>query len=346
LNDAALFVTGAQRSGTTLLEKLLGAQDEISMLSQPFPLLFAEVKRQFLGGAQAYPLGHLFRESRYRPEELAAFLRAWRTSAAELEPLFVTMEDFSGQYTRFTPEERRRAFTEIGAGHDFADVVALLTRSLARRDAEWFGSKETICEEYVPFLLDRGFRCALIVRDPRDQLASLNHGRGRDFGGMTKPTLFNVRQWRKSTAIAVAMDGRPHFARCRYEDLVTDPATVLRQVASSLGLGPVQAPEELHDSDGNVWRGNSSHGEHLGVGTSSVGTHRRLLPEGVAAFVEATCLPELQQLGYETSMTPADAIRTIETFVEPYGIDRPGLESEAMTLENARLEIERLEALS
>jgi Sulfotransferase family len=43
-----LFVTGMQRSGTTLLEKLLHAHPELSVLSQPFPLLFVEVKRAFL----------------------------------------------------------------------------------------------------------------------------------------------------------------------------------------------------------------------------------------------------------------------------------------------------------
>ena len=68
MTDDALFVTGAQRSGTTLLEKVLASQPGISMLSQPFPLLFVEVKRAFLrslGNDDPYPLGHLFRERRY-----------------------------------------------------------------------------------------------------------------------------------------------------------------------------------------------------------------------------------------------------------------------------------------
>jgi hypothetical protein len=343
VNHGALFVTGAQRSGTTLLEKLLGAQHAISMLSQPFPLLFAEVKRQFLGGAEPYPLGHLFPSPPYTPEKFAAFLRAWRTTAEELELLFARMESYSGQYTRFTPEQRSHAFAQITAEHDFADVVRVLDRSLARKEAAWFGSKETICEEYVPHLLARGFRCAIILRDPRDLLASLNHGRGREFGGELKPTLFNVRSWRKSVAFALAMETDPGFARCRYEDLVADPAAELSRVASALGLGAVAVSGEIRDAEGEVWPGNSSHGAHRGVGTSSVGAHRDVLPREVAAFVEATCLPELQRLGYPTSMTRTDAVRAIETFAEPYTITRTGMERDAVTPANACLEIERLE---
>lgn len=341
-----LFVTGAQRSGTTLLEKLLGAQDAVSMLSQPFPLLFAEVKRRFLGGDDPYPLGHLFRETRYEREAFGSFLREWRTSAGELEAIFARMESYSGQYTRFSPGQRAQAFAQITDDHDFGDVVRVLDHSLARKHAQWSGSKETICEEYVPPLLDRGFRCAIIVRDPRDLLASLNYGRGREFGGELKPTLFNVRSWRKSVAVALAMSEHPSFIRCRYEDLVADPAQELAGVARALGLGSVNVPGDIRDADGDVWRGNSSHAERRGIDTSSVGIHGDVLPREVAAFVEATCLPELQRLGYLTQMSRADAVRAIETFVEPYTITRAGMEGDAMTPANVVLEIERLERVT
>jgi hypothetical protein len=346
LTDRALFVTGAQRSGTTLLEKLLGAQDTVSMLSQPFPLLFAEVKRQFAGGNDPYPLGHLFLESRYEPGAFATFLRVWHTTAEELAPLFASMVGFSGQYTRFTAEQCCGAFAGVRSEHDFADVVHVLARSLAQKDAAWFGSKETTCEEYVPPLLDRGFRCAIILRDPRDLLTSLNYGRGREFGGELKPTLFNVRSWRKSVAFALALEGHPRFVRCRYEDLVTDPEGELGRVAQALGLGTVMLPDEIRDADGQAWPGNSSHAEHRGIERTSVGIHRGLLAPEVAAFVEATCLPELHRLGYPTTMKRADAVRVIERFIDPYPIARSGMEGDGTTPANAALEIERLQRAS
>lgn len=345
--DRTIFVTGMQRSGTTLLEKLLGAQAAIAVLSQPFPMLFTQVKRMFLGSEERYPLGHLFLESRYDPESLATFLRSWRTSADELEPLFTRMETFSGQYTRFSAAQRRDAFSRISATDDFARVVSSLDRSLAGKAAEWVGSKETLCEEYVPPLLDRGFRCAIILRDPRDVVASLNHGKGKQFGGEVKPILFNIRNWRKSVAVALAMDGHPRFSWCRYEDLVSDPAAELERLAARFGLTSVTLPHEIRDEASDVWRGNSSYGEHTGVGTASVARYREMLrPAEVAEFIEATCLAELQRLEYATSITRTDAIAIIQQFCEPYPSPRDGLEGDVITPHNRRIEVQRLERVT
>ena len=43
-----LLVTGMGRSGTTLLDKLLTSHADIDVLSQPFPLVFVDTKKQFL----------------------------------------------------------------------------------------------------------------------------------------------------------------------------------------------------------------------------------------------------------------------------------------------------------
>jgi len=342
-----VLVTGAQRSGTTLLEKLLGAQPRVSMLSQPFPLLFTETKRAFLGDGDPYPLGHLFLDARSDSGAFARFLHNWRTSGTKLEALFARMQNFSGQYTRFEVAQLDAAFSAITADDDFAAVVGRLDQSLARkRDAQWFGSKETICEEYVPPLLDRGFHCAIILRDPRDVVASLNHGRGREFGGDLKPTLFNIRSWRKSVAVALAMSAHPHFHFCHYEDLVADPKRELDRFATAFGTGGTVVPDELPSDDGAPWSGNSSHGEHHGIGTTSVAMWRQVLPPEVAALIEAACLPELQVLGYETSITRAEAGRVIERFREPYTITRTGMESDMYSAANAAVEIERLERVS
>lgn len=348
--EATLFLTGAQRSGTTLLEKLLGAQQRVSMLSQPFPLLFSHVKRAFLGGEDRYPLGHLFLESRYSAGDFGRFLAAWRTSRGELESLFARMESYSGQYTRFARAQLDDAIDHIPEDADFADVLSTLDRFLAsKHSATWFGSKETTCEEYVPPLLARGVRCAIILRDPRDIVASLNHGRGREFGGDLKPTLFNVRAWRKSVAVALAMQEQPRFHWCRYEDLVADPARELIRLAAALGLGDLDATRdfaEIREADGQVWRGNSSHGELHGVAASSIAAWREILPPDAAEIIEAACLPELQLLGYETTLSRTAARQVLERLHEPYTITRIGMQADAATPENARLEIERLDRVA
>lgn len=337
----ALFITGAQRSGTTLLEKLIDDLPEVSILSQPFPLLYVAVKRQFLQslgvGDVAYPLGHLFREERYRGPLLAEFLARWRTSPAALRPIFEEMQEYSGQYTRFERDQLEGAFAVIEDDEDFAAVVRKLTCTLRTKEsASFFGSKETTCEEFVPALIERGFRCMLIVRDPRDVLASLNHGRGATFAGSPKPTLFNLRSWRKSVAYAFALDGHARFQWCRYEDLVRDPEGVVRRIATALGL-PDPVRTGLRD-----WRGNSSHSELHGISESPVGNYRKVLAPEVQQFAEAACLPELKALGYETSLRTDDATVILRELAEPYTITREGMQADRADANNARMEIERL----
>ncbi len=345
--DDALFFTGAQRSGSTLLEKLVGAQPFVSMLSQPFPLLFVEVKRAFFRSRgiadDPYPLGHLFRETRYRQSDLRDFLRNWRCDRALLERVFEQMRDYSGQYTKFASDHLRAAFDRITPDHDLTDVVGRLDHALTQNEsARWYGSKETICEEFVPFLLDRGFRCAIIIRDPRDMVASLNSGRGYEFGGSIKPTLNNVRTWRKSVAFALAMDAIPRFHWCRYEDLASRPGAALSDLGARLGI-EISARDLEQDLD---WRGNSSYGDQKGINTSSIGAYKHSLAPEVAAMIEATCLPELRLLGYETTLAPAEAAQTIERFDEPYAITRSGMEGDAATTANAETEMRRLQLVT
>ncbi|MBV8516045.1 MAG: sulfotransferase [Acidobacteria bacterium] len=350
--DGAVFVSGAQRSGTTLLEKLLGMQPQVSMLSQPFPFLFVETKRAFLGtlddgGGDSYPLGHLFHERRYTAAGFAAFLASWRTNAETLAAQFAAMRSYSGQYARFDTETVGTALASLPRDSDFAAVISSLARALAPDpSAPFCGLKETVSEEYMPALCSRGFRCAIIIRDPRDVLASLNHGRGREFGGELKPTLFNIRNWRKSVAIALSLESEPRFHWCRYEDLVDDPSAELARLGDRLELGTMQAREELVDADGQRWRGNSSFADHDGVSGASVSRYRDTLPDDVARYVEAACLPELRLLGYESSLGDTDATRVLRAFREPYTIVRAGFDDDAATPANAAREIERLERVS
>ncbi len=347
-----LFVTGMQRSGTTLLEKLLCNHPRISILSQPFPLLFVEVKRRFLrllGEADApYPLGDLFLEASYDEEGLHGFLAGLTLGAPDLRALFEEMAHFSGQYTRFAPERREEVLGRLAPG-DLASILAQLYRSLAHRPgADWFGGKETLWEELLPFLLERGFTCLLILRDPRGVLASLNHGRGLEHGGRLKPTLFNVRNWRKSAAFALHLESHSRFLCLRYEDLIASPRESLDRIAALLGVEPFA--EELFVSgirgqDGQLWEGNSSHRAQRGIDPSSADLHREVLPPEVARYVEATCWPELRCLGYPVYLGWAEAPEVIRGFADPYEVTRPELRGYVTDPARADEELRRCELL-
>jgi hypothetical protein len=347
---AVLFVTGMQRSGTTLLDKLLSCHHQISLASQAFPFLFVEAKRELfrcLGmEAPPYPLGPLFRERRYVAADLAQHLARWRIDAAALRTIFETMSGYSGQYTQVEPRDVDRAI-ERAAGGDLAAISAALYWSICE-DVPVVGGKETLCEEFLPYFLDQGYLGAIILRDPREVLASLNHGRGRDFAGRFKPTLYNLRNWRKSVAFALHLERDPRFAWIRYEDLTARPVTALNRMARVLGVDPFTDDlfaTGIRGRDGRQWTGNSSHGLQTGIDSTAVGTRQALLPEGLAQAVEAICYPELKYLGYPVSLEWKDVPDVIRGFEDPYPHERESLAEYRDTAAEVTHEIKRVELL-
>lgn len=344
-----LLVSGYLRSGTTLIANILAQDDDVSMLQQPFPLLFVEAKRRFLrdelADAPIYPLAHLFGESRYSNDDLARYLSRWRLKRAELAAIFESMDGYEGQWTRFTADRIAAALATLPTEGGFPALVRQLLHRLAVRPrARWFGCKEVACEELFPLFLEHGFRCLLVLRDPRDVVASLNYG--LRLGGARRPTLFTIRAWRKSVAFALTCEPSRRFSWFRYEDLAADPQSVIDDVTAMLDLDRSGFDfTRLVDATGAEWTGNSSHRRHSGVSAASIGAFQDLLPPEVSAFIEAACLPELQLLGYQTSLSDAEARRVIRGFRDPYQT-RPGLEHDEAGPANALLELERLERVA
>lgn len=342
-----------QRSGTTLLGRLLDGHPALSILSQPFPFVFLQAKRDFLralgDGDCRYPLDPLFLEARFTPDDFARFLSGYRLGADTLGRVFAEMAGFDGQSTRPDPDALARALARLEPS-DFHGTIRQLYRALSPAPEAWcFGGKETICEEFLPHLLERGARCVVIVRDPRDVLASLHHGRGREFAGRPKPTLFVARHWRKSVAFALHLEAHPGFAWLRYEDLVARPLACLNGLAARFGLEPFtesMLAAALSDGAGGMWPGNSSHTRHRGIGRDSVAGYRKFLPPEVVACVETICYPELRCLGYPVPVNARDLPGSILGFREPNEIEREGLESYATDPAYRRAEIRRLELLA
>lgn len=296
------FITGFLRSGTTLVEKLVHALPGACVGPQPFPFLYHDAKRAFLrargAGDERYPLGSLFREERYRPEDFHAFLRSHRLTPEATAASFAAMRGYSGWKLPALAEHAG----QLGEG-SFAEVYRKLCDRLpgilGGKASRLLGAKEVFCEEFIPYFLGEGVSVILVLRDVRDVLTSLKFGSGATYANREMSVLHIVRQWRKSVAFALELSGRPGFEAVRYEELVARPRAWLDALAGRWGM-PAAAPgavEHLRDQEGREWQSNSSFAPARGVSRDSVGRFAGHLPAAWLAAVEWLCAPEMKVLG-------------------------------------------------
>ena len=325
------FITGFLRSGTTLVEKLVHALPGACVGSQPFPFLYYDVKRAFLrerGIDDArYPLGHLFGEDRYRPEDFVAFLSGYRLTRESVAASFAAMRGYNGWQLPAMAERAR----DVHEG-SFAEVYRALCDGLpsilGREASRLLGAKEVFCEEYVPYFLGEGISVVLVLRDVRDVLASLKFGRGANYGDPDLPLLHIVRQWRKSVAFALEFAGLPGFQVVRYERLVASSQREFDQLARDLGSPPAApgAFDSLRDQNGRSWEGNSSFAPMQGISRDAVGRYASTLPATWLAAVESLCGPEMAAIGLDPTEVSggADMAETLERVAKETSLVGPG----------------------
>ncbi len=347
-----LLITGMPRSGTTLLDKLLSSHQQACVFSQPLPLLYVRIKEAFSQkSGNAFPLGELFGEEFEDPEAFEAFLETYRLRPSWFGTVLQEMIPYAGQYTK-----PRDPFSGLSGCReepleDCVDryLTTLLGEEISPGDRpSVLGSKETFCEEYIPYLLGHGVQVLMILRDPRDVLTSLNHGRGRHFTGPPKPDLWNLRQWRKSVAFALAHQERCGFLAVRFEDLVRDPNPVMNRITDWLGLSPL-APEVLHGDirlpTGEVWKSNSSHRSATRLNSEAIGRYREHLKPEKSAFIQAICRTEMETLGYGADLPEAEALAVLHDHRETDPLERPELKSRLWSSQRLEEEIERYRIL-
>jgi hypothetical protein len=321
---ASLFITGCYRSGTTLLDKLLHAHPRLSIASQPLPLLYTAFKEAFYrerGLRRRYPLEDLFLEDDYTAADFHEFLDRYVLSSIDLDRIFAAMADYVAE--EWTPQLLgMRAAFQAGT---FMDIYHRLDDSLAaifpKERLDYVGSKEVLCEEYIPYLLAHGVKVILIIRDPRDMIASVNFRERDSFVGANRPVLYSIRIWRKSMAFALAYEKHPGLHWLRYEDLVTDPVRCLNQIAAWLGI-PTYAMDAFNngvfDQKGHQWRSNSSFDPQQRITPAATGRYVQCLPGAVLAFIEACCRPEMLCAGYAPSNADGFEADAISTYYDPF----------------------------
>jgi hypothetical protein len=312
-----LFLTGMGRSGTTLLDRLLTSHEKIDVLSQPLPLIFVEAKQRFLkarGEDRYYVLNDDLVSRNYPQDEFNAYLDNFEIDAADIEDIFKRMESYSGQKTRRTDQSQMRP----GTIHGYKE---LLTRCLelynVDSDADYIGMKEPMCEEFLPYLCKNGYKTIVIIRDPRDVLASANYPRKEKYLGSKKPALFILKTWRKSAEYIYQLRKNNNFLFLRYEDLVKNPYNELNRISDFLTIDRFSATafdEGIIDRDGNPWVPNTSFdpGGPF-ISNRSVGIYKNILSKEEIRYTEAITAHEMEFLGYDSDLD-SNKIETIKNF--------------------------------
>jgi hypothetical protein len=342
-----VFVTGMLRSGTSLLQTLLTNHPDLFVAYQPFHQLYVDAKQMFLdeqGWQRLLPLGDGMDAASDEPDRFAEWLASRSFDSDEVTNLAARATTGKGGSATDLPSG------PLPGGSTFLELReamhARLAAQFGKEDAAHIGSKEVLCEEYLPALAAAGVRCLLIVRDPRAVVASANHGRYRELVGDRYPLLMLVRLWRKSAQAWLAMAGYSGVTVLRYEDLVSRTDSVLDAIAGSLCIPAFPCDlmhSPLRDHRSQPWKGNSSFGDKATVDAVSDSTWKTMLSDAEVHFIEACTWPEMAALGYAPGSAPQRS--AIAEFAEDTTGVRPGyLRHYALDVGNRDIELGRWDA--
>lgn len=270
--SAPILVTGADRSGTTLLYTLLASHPRIMMVRR------TNLWRWFYGrfGDLADP-GNLARC-------LDLMMRYERLSVLSPDPISITREFEAGEPTYgrlfrivFSQQAARLGFPRWGDKSLHTELAA------AAVFAEWPDA-----------------RMIQVVRDPRDRYLSVL---GREDSGTDRNASI-VARWIRSTRAAERNLARypGRYLVVRYEDLATDPRPRIREVCEFVGEGFDESMMEMRGGDERSLQGGNSSFDELPPGvisTRSIGRYKSELSARRVAFIEAMSRPYMRAFRYE-----------------------------------------------
>jgi Sulfotransferase family len=276
---APVFVVGPPRSGTTLTARLLG---ELPRLFMPGETHFLEdiYRREARGGEL--------------PPRLAGII-------ARLRTLYGRFNEPADQQRIDTLWEAAAFERELTRCRSLAEVLqTFMSLQAASAGKPRWGNQvpRDVFELDTILRLFPGARIIACIRDPRDFLVSYRDKwtistEGARLRRLYHPLLTSYL-WKASARAILAgqrrCGGAIHVTR--YEDLVREPATRLRELCAFIG----------EDFDPRLLAtrfSNSSTGARLaGIATSSAGRWREDLPVEDAYFAQRICGPVMRQFGY------------------------------------------------
>jgi omega-hydroxy-beta-dihydromenaquinone-9 sulfotransferase len=289
-----IFITGASRSGTTLL----------SFMLRRHPAVFGLKELQFFGRAWD-PRDFDRRFSRAEAVEAVTAMRVFQ------ERGILTHE--------FHPRDRRDAQLLVDSLPDGGADPARLFATIAHQFAADAG-KQVPCEQtpryifYAEALLDiyPEARVVHLVRDPRAVMASQKmRWRRRQLSpaGARVPLYDSLRVWvnyhpytiaslwSRATAAAVALADHPRVTLVRFEDLLREPDPTMRGICGRLEIEYDAGMLEVGQV--NSSHRSSSSGARVGLRVEAISKWREVLTHAEVQIADHSCAPFMQRFGYE-----------------------------------------------
>ena len=287
--DAAIFVGGMPRSGTSLMRDIIGSHPDVAMFVGELPL-WRELAAAHAGRSLA------------RAADRDALIRD-----------LVTHPRMQQAQMTLDADELAAALAREPAV-SLGTVFAHALRQYARREGKPRWGVKYCATSSTPTQILAEFPAARVVhmlRDPRDVLASQR----AMWGSRAQHIVSTTHDWRRSAALARRHQAvhRGSYAVVRYEDLVLDPARVVRDLCRTLDLdyrpamldlaGKPRSPE----SDGDDLR---RPGPSSAISAGRVARHLRDLAPGEATYVEWRARREMDDWGYARATPAARGGRT------------------------------------
>ncbi|MGO9239920.1 MAG: sulfotransferase family protein [Bryobacteraceae bacterium] len=285
---APVFIVGAKRSGTTLLQLTLNRHPQLAMCGETAFLTRVYARRRVFGDP-ADPRNRERIVSEYLPVEP---LRGLGTDAGVLR-------------------ERLRS-EGVSWGTFFAALIQVYADAQGK---PYCGEKTPGHALYATTLCQWFPNCAIIhlVRDPRAAVCSLARP-----PWATHSVLLGARRWRALNTAACAVSGRDNYLLVKYEELVTRPEEQLRRICNHIGLEYHAALLRADPAEADYKRPDFRAYER--ITPERLALWRTELEPWQVSAIEAVAGPHMQQFGYQrqtgaatASLAPATLDALVET---------------------------------
>jgi hypothetical protein len=295
------------RSGSTLLDRLLGAMPDVTSLGELGQIFRRGIRNNDLCGC-----GRPFYECTFWPGVVEDAFGHWPGSA-ETGAMMATQVAALGGRAHVPPfslrKDRRQARSEYASYlHRILAAVNARTGASVLVDSSKQATQAVVLADHPQTSVD----VVHIVRDSRAVAHSVSRARRRDDAADAEAMMIQLspahaaRSWTSWNVRAslLSRSGRT-YQRLRYEDLVARPAEGLREIRQRLGL-PDVALDFLRDSTARLERAHTVSGNPMRLDHGSIELRLddewvEAMPASTRSTVTAMTAPLLKAYGYRLS---------------------------------------------